>query len=154
MYAVREIYTERAVPPRWPRLVREAAQEWLPEGDVPDTGGAPDTNGAPDRNGAPNTGDHLENQEPLIEADDELFVLGERCAQAYMQADAIHYQAMRLLAEFDRLEGWKDTGFGSTAEWLAWRIGIKAGSARERLRTALALSQLPETSDAMRKGEL
>jgi len=120
-YPARDIYTERAVSLRWPRLVREAAQEWLPEGDVPD---------------------------------DELFLLGERCAQAYMQADALHYQAMRLLAEFDHLEGWQDTGFGSTAEWLAWRIGIKPGAARERLRTALALEELPLTSEAMRGGDL
>ena len=135
MYAVREmyagrrkdpardIYTERTVSLRWPRLVREAAQEWVPEGEPADP-------------------------------EDELFLLGERCARAYMQADSLHYQAMRLLAEFDRLEGWKDTGFGSTAEWLACRIGIKLGSARERLRTALALEALPLTSEAMRTGEL
>jgi len=61
---------------------------------------------------------------------------------------------MKLLAEFDRRSGWQDTGFSSTAEWLAWRIGIKPGAARERLRTALALEQLPETSEAMENGEL
>ncbi len=142
MYAVREIYTERAVPPRWPRLVREAAQEWLPEGAVPDTGGAP------------NPSEPLENHEPFIDSEDELFLLGERCAQAYIEADAIHYQAMKLLAEFDGKRGWQDTGFGSTAEWLACRIGIKLGAARERLRTALALEVLPLTSEAMRGGEL
>jgi hypothetical protein len=87
-------------------------------------------------------------------AEDELFLLGERCAQAYMEADALHHQAMKLLAEFDGRNGWEDTGFSSTAEWLAWRIGIKAGAARERLRTALALEQLPLTSAAMREGEL
>ena len=71
-----------------------------------------------------------------------------------MQADALHYRAMTLLAQFHHLQGWKDTGFSSTAEWLAWRIGIKPGAARERLRTALALQQLPQTSRAMQKGEL
>ena len=72
----------------------------------------------------------------------------------YLQADALHYQAMKLLAEFHRRDGWHDTGFSSTAEWLAWRIGIKPGAARERLRTALALEELPETSEALRTGEL
>ena len=85
---------------------------------------------------------------------DELYRLGERCAEAYIQADALHYQAMVLLAEFHRRRGWQDSGFSSTAEWLAWRIGIQAGAARERLRTALALEQLPETSEAMRTGQL
>ena len=92
--------------------------------------------------------------DPLTDPEDELFLLGERCAEAYMQADALHYHAMVLLAEFDRRSGWQDTGFSSTAEWLAWRIGIKVGPARERVRTALALEQLPLTSEAMRKGEL
>ncbi len=71
-----------------------------------------------------------------------------------MHADALHYQAMRLLAEFDRRSGWQDTGFSSTAEWLAWRIGIKPNAARERLRTALALEHLPQISEAMRNGEI
>jgi len=86
--------------------------------------------------------------------DDELFLLGEACADAYMQADALHYRAMELLAEFHRREGWKGTGFSSTADWLAWRIGIRPGAARERLRTALALEHLPLTSEAMKNGEL
>jgi hypothetical protein len=86
--------------------------------------------------------------------DDELFTLGDRCAEAYMQSDVLQYQAMRLLVEFHRREGWKDTGCSSTAEWLAWRIGIRAGAARERLRTALALEDLPQISEAMAKGGL
>ena len=61
---------------------------------------------------------------------------------------------MKLLVEFHRRDGWRDTGFSSTAEWLAWRIGIKPGAARERLRTALALEALPETSEALRTGEI
>jgi hypothetical protein len=89
-----------------------------------------------------------------LDPEDELFVLGERCASAYLQADALHYEAMRLLAEFHHREGWQDTGFGSTAEWLAWRIGILPGAARERVRTALALEQLPRASEAMKNGEL
>ena len=92
--------------------------------------------------------------DPDIDPDDELYQLGERCAVAYLQADALHYHAMTLLAEFHHRNGWHDTGFSSTAEWLAWRIGIKLGPARERLRTALALQALPETSAAMRAGEL
>ena len=162
-----EIYTERGVQHRLPVLVREAAREWMPEEEAIESGGAPsplggapNTDGASNTGGAPNNGeplDHaesLDHPEPLTDPEDELFLLGERCAEAYMQADALHYQAMRLLAEFDRRSGWQDTGFSSTAEWLAWRIGIRAGSARERVRTALALESLPLTSEAMRGGEL
>ncbi len=86
--------------------------------------------------------------------DDELYLLGEDCAETYLKADALHHQAMRLLVEFHDRRGWQNTGFSSTAEWLAWRIGIKPGAARERLRTALALEQLPQTSEALRTGEI
>ncbi len=107
MYAGPEPYAERDVPRRWPRLVREAAVDGWPgmQDEAADT-----TADTPD---------------PLTDPEDELFLLGERCAEAYMQADALHYHAMVLLAEFDRRSGWQDTGFSSTAEWLAWRIGIQ-----------------------------
>ncbi len=88
------------------------------------------------------------------DADEELFDLGERCAEAYMEAAVLESEAMALLAQFDRREGWRPQGFGSAAEWLAWRTGVTLGTARERVRTALALTQLPQTSAAMRNGEL
>jgi len=91
-------------------------------------------------------------QQPDIEED--VFSLGERCAEAYRRADALHYRAMQLLAEFNAREGYREAGFGSAAEWLAWRIGIKPGAARERVRTALALQRLPKTARAMRQGAL
>ncbi|MEN8376948.1 MAG: DUF222 domain-containing protein, partial [Gemmatimonadota bacterium] len=93
-------------------------------------------------------------EDDAVDPEDELFLLGERCAETYMRADALQYEAMVLLAEFDERDGWQDTGFGGTAEWLAWRIGIKPGAARERVRTARALGELPLTSAAMRDGEL
>ena len=88
------------------------------------------------------------------DVDEDVFALGERCAEAYRQADALHYRAMQLLVEFDARRGYQEAGFGSTAEWLAWRIGIKPGAARERVRTALALQRLPRISEAMRDGAL
>ncbi len=91
---------------------------------------------------------------PSADAAEELFDLGERCAEAYMEAAVLESEAMALLAQFDRREGWRLQGFGSAAEWLAWRTGVTLGTARERVRTALALTQLPQTSAAMRNGEL
>ena len=142
MYPALGMHAVEDLRPRWPRLVRERAREsWV---EVMD----------PRAEGVDNPAEVAAAAEPLTDPEDELFLLGERCAQAYMQADALHYQAMKLLAEFDRRKGWEDTGFSSTAEWLAWRIGIKPGAARERVRTALALEELPLTSEAMRRGEL
>jgi hypothetical protein len=84
----------------------------------------------------------------------EAYQIGEMCAEAYMQSEALHFRALLLLAEFHRLEGWKSTPFPSTAEWLAWRVGITLGPARERVRTAVALMTLPLTSKAMKNGQL
>ena len=134
---------ERAL---WPGIVREGTGdgEALWPGLARE---APETCADPE-------GEPTDDEDEPTDDEDELFLLGERCAEAYMQAEALHYRAMELLAEFHRREGWRDTGFGSTAEWLAWRIGIKPGAARERVRTALALEKLPETSRAMKNGEL
>ncbi len=123
----------------WPRLAREVVPVYQPD--------------SPQGLPAPSTSVTSPGHLPL-DPDDELFDLGERCAGAYMQADALQYQAMRLLVEFHRREGWRDTGFSSTAEWLAWRIGIRSGAARERVRTALALDELPQISEAMEGGAL
>ena len=94
-------------------------------------------------------------QEASASADsDELYLLGERCAETYMQAEALQYEAMVLLTEFESRDGWRDTGFGGTAEWLAWRVGIKLHTAKDRLRVALAPQDLPLTSAAMSSGQL
>ena len=85
--------------------------------------------------------------------DDELSRLGERIAELAERINAAEARMMTLIAEFDRREGWKD-GFGSCAEWLAWRIGIRIGPARERVRTARALENLPQTADALRDGSI
>jgi hypothetical protein len=162
MVAVREIYAlpetdvHEAAVPKWPRLVRETAVEpWIgPREPAAPCAVPQDATGTGPTATLPETTPPAPDPDPTSDPEDELFLLGEQCAEAYMQADALHYRAMRLLAEFHHRDGWQDTGFGSTAEWLAWRIGIKAGAARERLRTALALQDLPRTSEAMEQGEV
>ncbi|MEK9499357.1 DUF222 domain-containing protein, partial [Gemmatimonadota bacterium DH-20] len=57
-------------------------------------------------------------------------------------------EMMRLIVEFDDRRGWEEAGFGSCAEWLAWRIGVRPNAARERVRTARALTRLPQASAA------
>ena len=84
--------------------------------------------------------------------DDDLARLGDRIAELAAGINAAEAQMMALIADFDRRGGWKDD-FGSCAEWLAWRIGIKIGPARERVRAARALENLPQTAGALREGE-
>ncbi len=86
--------------------------------------------------------------------DDDVFSLGERCAEAFRQADVLKYEGLVLLAEFDARKGYEEMGFTTTADWLTWRTQIEANAARERVRTARALQHLPKTAAAMRDGAL
>ena len=85
---------------------------------------------------------------------DELRKLGERIAELAARINSAEARMMTLVAEFDRRGGWKDGGYSSCAEWLAWRTGIKIGTARERVRTARALERLPRTADALKHGTI
>jgi hypothetical protein len=67
---------------------------------------------------------------------------------------AATYRLLALIAEFDRLKGWERDGHRSCAHWLAFNTGIAMGAAREKVRAARALENLPETSAAMARGIL
>ena len=59
-----------------------------------------------------------------------------------------------LLADFDRREAWAGPGLLSCAHWLAWRTGLSPGAARERVRVARALGDLPHVEQAYSAGRL
>ena len=90
-------------------------------------------------------------------ADDELDALqdlGDEIATLAAHIHAAEYRFLTLIAEFDRLRGWEPGGHRSCAHWLAFRTGIDLGAARERLRAARALVDLPQISASMEQGEL
>jgi hypothetical protein len=59
-----------------------------------------------------------------------------------------------LVAEFDRLGGWAVWGVKSCAQWLSWRCSIGPGAAREHVRVARRLEELPLVREAFASGEL
>jgi hypothetical protein len=59
-----------------------------------------------------------------------------------------------LLAEWDERGGWCEWGCRSCAQWLSWRCSITLGAARERVRVARALGDLPLVREAFAAGEL
>ncbi len=61
---------------------------------------------------------------------------------------------LRLVAEFDRREGWGGVGIRSCAHWLAWQCGMSPGAAREHVRVARALGNLPRLEAAFAEGRL
>ena len=58
-----------------------------------------------------------------------------------------------LVAEFDRREGWATWGCKSCAHWLSWRCGVALNAAREKVRVARKLEELPHTREAFSRGE-
>lgn len=61
---------------------------------------------------------------------------------------------LELVAEFDRREAYRAHDCISTAEWLGWRCGIAKRSAREHVRIARRLEDLPIVAARFRAGEL
>ena len=68
--------------------------------------------------------------------------------------NAATYQQLLMIAEFDRRNGWGHEGCRSCAHWLNWRCGISLTAAREKVRVAHALANLPQTSKAFSAGVL
>jgi hypothetical protein len=62
---------------------------------------------------------------------------------------------LSLLGEFDRREG-SGTCWGcrSTADWVSWRCALSPRAAREHVRVARALRELPRIRDAFESGQL
>ena len=83
----------------------------------------------------------------------ELDRLGDEIAELSAHLDAAIARLLDLIREFDARGGW-NTGFRSCAEWLAWRVGLAPGAARERVRVARALGTLPALAEALARGEL
>ncbi len=69
----------------------------------------------------------------------------------------IYAATCRLLVpirEFDERGAWGRAGAKSMAHWLNWRVGLGLGAAREKVRVAHALADLPQLSEAFSKGEI
>ena len=79
--------------------------------------------------------------------------LGDEIAELSVHLDAATVRLLDLIREFDIREGWNN-GFRSCAAWLAWRVGLDMGAARERVRVARALEKLPRLAEALARGEL
>jgi hypothetical protein len=68
--------------------------------------------------------------------------------------NAAQYRWLLLIAEFDRRLGWGDGKLRSCAHWLNFQCGLNLGAAREKVRVAHALKELPLIAGSMARGEL
>jgi len=67
---------------------------------------------------------------------------------------AATFRLLELIRQFDEIAGWAGPGAKSCAHWLNWKCGINLGAAREKVRVAHALKDLPRISEEFRSGEV
>ena len=72
----------------------------------------------------------------------------ELCAYIY----AATYKLLVMIREFDEQDGWHQGGLCSCAHWLNFKCGIGMNAAREKVRAAHALKDLPKISAAFERG--
>ncbi len=80
--------------------------------------------------------------------------LGEEIASLAAHLDAATHRLLECIRQFDEANGWHDQGAISCAHWLAWRVGLDAATAREKVRVARALGRLPAIDEALRLARL
>jgi len=80
--------------------------------------------------------------------------LGDEIAEFAAHLDAAIHRLLTLIRRFDDADGWADQGALTCAHWLSWRIGLDLGAAREHVRVARALADLPLVDEALRLGQV
>src|SRR6266571_5973211 len=95
----------------------------------------------------------MQNIPITLEPAADLDRLGDEIAELSAHLDAATARLLDLIREFDARGGWGN-GFRSCAAWLAWRVGLAPGAAREHVRVARALGTLRLLAQALARGEL
>src|SRR5215471_17775179 len=80
--------------------------------------------------------------------------LADEIARLAAQVDVGMHRLLTCIRRFDQSEEWGHQGARTCADWLAWRIGLVPGAAREKVRVARALAKLPAIDAAMASGRL
>ncbi|MBI5106643.1 MAG: DUF222 domain-containing protein [Solirubrobacterales bacterium] len=80
--------------------------------------------------------------------------LGDEISTLAAHLSAATCRWLELVADFDVREGWGAWGCRSCAHWLAWRCSMAPASAREHVRVARRLRELPLVRAAFGRGAL
>ena len=80
--------------------------------------------------------------------------LADEIAVLAAQVDVGTHRLLTCIRRFDESEEWGHQGARTCADWLAWRIGLAPGAAREKVRVARALGRFPAIDAAMASGRL
>ncbi|MCC5874007.1 MAG: DUF222 domain-containing protein [Gammaproteobacteria bacterium] len=80
--------------------------------------------------------------------------LEDHLAQVCSHYYAAEFHLLRCIQECERRGGDLSHGMKSTAHWLHARFGIALGAAREKVRVAHALAELPTVSETLSRGQI
>jgi hypothetical protein len=80
--------------------------------------------------------------------------LGREITELASHIHAATCRWLGLVAEFDRRRGWGQAGCKSCAHWISWRCAIAPSAAREHVRVAHRLEELPQIRAAFAAGRL
>ncbi len=78
----------------------------------------------------------------------------EDFSELHRAVELLEAERLRRLAEIDRRRLFERDGHLSAASWLASRFKVAWGTAREQVRIARGLEEMPETRRALDEGEL
>ena len=80
--------------------------------------------------------------------------LGQEITELCAYINAATHELLLKIHEFDRDKLWCRQGVYSCAHWLNWKCGIGMNAAREKIRVANALADLPAISASFSRGEI
>ena len=83
-----------------------------------------------------------------------LHLVAEDLANAWHGVCVLTADFLRILREFDRREGYLEWGYIDSAQWLDVNCGISRTTAREKVRVAKRLGELPLVEKAFSEGRL
>jgi hypothetical protein len=87
-----------------------------------------------------------------FQSDDDL---GSQITRLAGHINAANHCLLKLIGEFDRRKAWSGGGtVRSCAHWLNWKCGIALVAAREKVRVAHCLEELPQIDAAFAAGEI
>ena len=84
-------------------------------------------------------------------SDDELVVALTTWSGRVAAGEAL---VLQLLGELDARGTWAQSGMLSCAHWASWRLGLTLATAREKVRVARCLRELPLLTGQLRAGQL
>ncbi|RLB64087.1 MAG: hypothetical protein DRI90_05495 [Deltaproteobacteria bacterium] len=83
---------------------------------------------------------------------EEVDQLADDIAEAAAHIDAATHRLLTNIRRFDACGGWYRQGTKTCAHWLSYRIGLGVNAAREKVRVARRLGELPLIDAALRDG--